>query len=245
MSYPIRRKPFLLRSALILGLILVCTWSSAFAQPGLSDSERDSEIVQRIDAAVLNRSQHIAAYNVQELYSIYRNGESSPSAQVIVKTVYNRATGKEYTPISATGSSLLRNVIIDKVLASEKEMAKAANRESVSVTSANYEMSPVPGKVSLNGRDCILVTLKARRKVPHLMNGKAWFDASDFTLVHLEGAPAQSVSIFAGDMQGTRDYDRIEGFSMAQHAEMHTHNFLFGSTVLRIDYSNYQIQLQP
>jgi hypothetical protein len=32
---------------------------------------------------------------------------------------------------------------------------------------------------------------------------------------------------------------------MAQHAEMHSHSFLFGETLMKIDYSNYQIQTDP
>jgi len=217
----------------------------AASGPGQGQSLQNDEVIRRIDSAVKARIDGIASYTVQELYSIYRNGEASPSAQVTVKTVYTRGAGKEYTPISATGSSVLRSAVIDKVLANEKEMAKAANRESVAVTSANYEMQLLPGHETINGRDCIMMNLKARRKVTYLFNGKGWFDAADFTLVHLEGAPAQSVSIFAGDAAGKRDYGRINGFSMAQHAELHTHNFLLGDTLMKIDYSDYQIQLEP
>jgi hypothetical protein len=140
---------------------------------------------------------------------------------------------------------MLRSIVIDKVLANEKEMARAENREKVAITSANYEMHLLPGKTIQNGRECVIMTLKARRKQTYLLNGKGWFDASDFTLVHLEGSPAQSVSIFAGDMAGKRDYDRIDGFSMAQHAELHSHSFLFGDTVMKIDYSEYKLDLEP
>ena len=213
--------------------------------PSLSDAE----IIQRIDAAVHARAANVASYTVQELYSIYRNGETTPSAQVTVKTNYTRAVGKEYTPISQTGSSVMRSVVVDKVLANEKEMAKAANRENIAITSANYEMHPEPGSVQqnvqFNGHACVIVDLKAKRKISYLFNGKGWFDATDFTLVHIEGSPAASPSFFAGQTGGVRDYAKVEGFSMAQHAEMRSHSFLFGDTLLTIDYTGYQIQLEP
>jgi hypothetical protein len=215
--------------------------SVAHAQPTLTPQE----IVHRIDDAVALRTRGVAGYSVQELYSIYRNGESTPSVQVTVKTVYNRASGKEYTPISETGSGLLRSVIVNHILTNEKEMAKAANRDSVALTSANYEMTPEPGIVNYDGHPCVLVHLKARRKTTYLLNGKGWFDASDFTLVRLEGAPVQSPSFFAGQTGGRRDYIKINGFSMAQHAEMRSHSFLFGDTLLKIDYTDYQVQLDP
>jgi hypothetical protein len=238
------RRSSILRWIPILALVVTLAVSivpARAAQPAPEPSPQD--IIRGIDAAVQHRTSSIASYTVQEIYSIYRNGEATPSAQVTVNTVYTRVAGKDYTTVSSTGSSVLRSVVVDKVLANEKEMARAANRESVALTSANYEMRPEPGIVSRNGRDCIAVELKARRKMPYLFNGKAWFDASDFTLVHIEGTPAASPSFFAGATGGVRDYTKIEGFSMAQQAEMRSHSFLFGDTLLKIDYSNYQIQL--
>jgi hypothetical protein len=203
------------------------------------------EAIRGIDAAVAHRTKLVSAYNVQELYTIYRNNAPDPSVQVTVKTVYNRATGKDYTTLSVTGSTLLRANVVDRVIANEKEMAKASNRESVAITSANYEMTLLPGIVPQNGHNCIQIELKARRKMPYLFNGKAWFDASDFTLVHIEGTPAASASFWAGATSGARDYTKVDGFSMAQHAELHSHSFLFGDTLMRIDYSDYQIQTDP
>ena len=212
-------------------------------QNGQSNALNDDEIIRRIDAAVHTRTSSISSYSVQELYSIFRNGEATPAAQVTVKTVYTRNAGKEYTPVAQSGSALLRNIIIDKVLANEKEMARAANRESVALISANYEMHPEAGTVTFNGHTCVIVDLKARRKISYLFNGRGWFDVNDFTLVHIEGSPAASPSFFAGSTRGRREYVKIEGFSMAHHAELSSHSFLFGNTVLNIDYSNYQIQL--
>ena len=232
-------------------LVLACLLSPIAAIPQTPQPEPppvqlpNDQIIQRIDQAVHHRTQSVAAYTVQELYSIYRNGEADPSAQVTVKTTYTRETGKDYAVVSQTGSSLLRSAVIDRVLANEKEMARAANRESVALTSANYEMTPEPGIVTQNGHSCVIVHLKARRKIPFLFNGKGWFDASDFTLVHIEGSPAASPSFFAGQTGGVRDYAKVDGFSMAQRAVVRSHSFLFGDTRLQIDYSNYQIQLEP
>jgi hypothetical protein len=208
-----------------------------------SNALSDDEVIRRIDAAVHTRTSSISSYSVQELYSIFRNGEATPSAQVTVKTVYTRNAGKEYTPVAQSGSALLRNIIIGKILANEKEMARAANRESVALTSANYEMHPEAGTVTFSGHTCVIVDLKARRKISYLFNGRGWFDVNDFTLVHIEGSPAASPSFFAGSTGGHRDYIKIDGFSMAQRAELRSHSFLFGNTVLNIDYSDYQIQL--
>ena len=195
---------------------------------------------------MLARSNAIAHYTVKEQYSIYRNGEGEPSAQEIVLASYTVAGGKEYTPLSQSGSSMLRSAVIDKVLAGEKEMAQVANRQGVWVTSANYEMHPeaatVTDPVQLNGHACLIIDLTPKRRSQHLFVGKAWVDAADFTVVRLAGAPSESPSFFAGNTTVIRDYEKVDGFSMAAHAQAHSYNFLLGDTTLKIEYTEYKIE---
>jgi len=211
----------------------------------VDSSDPYKDIIRGIDNAVQNRENTVASYTVQEHYAIYRNGEEKPSAEMTVQTMYKRGLGKEFTTLSQSGSGLLRGAIIEKILASEKEMSGPSVRDSVLVNSSNYEFVPEPGKVDYANRQCIVVDLKARRKSQHLFNGKAWYDASDFSVVRLEGTPAQSVSFFAGDSSVDREYQKVDGVPMAVHAEAHSHSFLLGTTVLKVDSTNYQIQHNP
>jgi hypothetical protein len=221
------------------------TESQMASQASTPDRPSDQEIVQRIDAAVYQRFNAVKGYTVREQYSLYRNGAAEPSAQETIQTVYERSSGKQYTAVAQSGSSLMRSAVIDHVLASEKEINLPANREAALITSRNYDLRPEPGFVEKNGRQCVVVDLNPRRKSPHLFTGKAFVDASDFTVVHIEGAPSQSPSFMAGDTKVARDYVKIDGFSMATHAEAHSHSFLFGDTLLTIDYSGYQIDQTP
>ncbi|HEX4321524.1 MAG TPA: hypothetical protein VHZ52_11510 [Acidobacteriaceae bacterium] len=202
----------------------------------------DQQIIQGIDAAVLARARSISRYTVQEHYFLYRNGEANPAAEETIQTVYLRATGKEYTHLSQSGSALWRAEVIDKILAGEKDLNLANHREGAWITSKNYELHPEPGRVQQNGVQCIVVDLKPLRKSPHLFNGKIWVDASDYTVVRLEGIPSQSPNVLAGQATVSREYIKIDGFSMATHAQAHSHTFLFGDTLLKIDYSGYKIE---
>jgi len=215
------------------------------AQQAAPSAKSDAEIIRGIDAAVLSRATGIARYTVQEHYALYRNGEAKPSAEETIQTVYIRATGKQYTPIAQSGSALLRASVIDRILAGEKEVNLPANREASWITSANYELQPRPGQVQRNGRTCILVDINSRRKSPHLFRGQVWVDASDFSIVRFEGSPSQSPSLFAGQTTVSRDYAKVDGFAMATHAEARSHSFLLGDTLIKIDYTNYQIEREP
>lgn len=224
--------------------------SAALALPALAVAQsataptRD-QIIQGIDAAVQKRLEAIPRYTVQEQYNLYRNGSKTPAAQETIHTTYIRNTGKEYEPIAQSGSSLLRSSVIDKVLAGEKEINLPANREAALITSRNYEFMPQPGTVEHNGKTCILVELHPNRKSTHLFSGKLWIDASDYSIVHIEGIPSESPSFFAGQTTVSRDYAKINGYAMATHAEAHSHSFLFGNTLITIDYTSYNIDLDP
>lgn len=224
----------------ILALAALAIPALAVSQPTVPTR---AQIIQGIDAAVQKRLDAIPRYTVQEQYNIYRNGSKTPSAQETIHTTYIRNTGKDYQAIAQSGSSLLRSAVIDKVLAGEKEINLPANREAALITSHNYDFTPEPGIVEQNGKSCIVVDLHPRRKSQHLFNGKLWIDASDYSIVHIEGVPSESVSFFAGQTTVSRDYAKINGYAMATHAEAHSHSFLLGDTLLTIDYTSYHIDL--
>ncbi len=241
---PNRIRPFA-SIAILAALAVVAANAHAFQPPPQTDRPTDQQIIQRIDAAVYQRYNAVTGYTVREQYALYRNGAPEPSAQETIQTVYDRSTGKQYTAVAQSGSAFMRSAIIDHVLASEKEINIPANREAALITSHNYDLTPEPGTVEKNGRQCIIVDLHPHHKSPHLFIGKAFIDASDFTLVHIEGTPSQSPSFFAGETKVSRDYIKIDGFSMATHAEARSHSRLFGDTLLTIDYSGYKIDLAP
>jgi hypothetical protein len=234
-SLPCAALPRILASCLLL-----------LAAAGRADAPlSNQQIVQRIDEAVYQRLNAIPRFTVQEQYKIFRNGSTTPAAQETVLTTYIRDQGKDYKPLAQSGSAVLRSYVIDKVLAGEKDVNVPANREGALMTSRNYDLRPEPGTTQRNGLTCIIVDLHPRHKSPHLFTGKVWLDASDYTIVHIEGAPSQSPSIFAGQTNVSRDYAKFSGYAMATHAEAHSHSFFFGDTLITIDYSDYHIDLDP
>ena len=248
-THKARHSSALINSFILPAFILAvasCSTLQAQAQIPPKPAEPGSaEIIQGIDDAVHRRELAVAGYTVKDHYAIYRNGEAKPSAEMTVQTVFKRGAGKTITTLSQSGSGLLRSQVIEKVIAGEKEMSTGNIRDTVLVTSANYEMTPDTAKVQFNGKDCYVVALKARRKNPHVFNGKAWVDAADFSVVRLEGSPTQSPSFFAGDSTMARDYAKFDGIPMAIRAEAHSHSFLLGDTVLKIESTEYQIQHVP
>jgi hypothetical protein len=72
-----------------------------------------------------------------------------------------------------------------------------------------------------------------------------WVDSKDGSIVQIQGKASQSVSHFTGPTEMERQYANVDGFAMATHAHATTSSFLFGPTIITIDYRDYQIQLNP
>ena len=147
---------------------------------------------------------------------------------------------------SQSGSALVRKLVLDSILDEEKRLSQPGNREGAWLTSANYEMKLKPGGPErLDGRECLVLDITPKRKTPYLIEGTIWVDARNYLIVQLQGTASKSSSVFTGATQMTRQYSTVNGFAMATHARATSDSFLFGLTVVKIDYQGYEIQLHP
>jgi hypothetical protein len=229
-------------SVILAASILSFHGSLTLAQP--SDT---ASVVRLVDAAVKARIDNVAGYTVTEHYAVFRsNDEIHPAAEMIVRTTYERNSGKSYMIVSQSGSAVMRNLVLNTILDNEKQMNRPGIRESAWITSANYEMKLERiGTEPLDGRECLLLTLIPKRKAPYLFEGTLWVDSKDGSIVQLQGTASKNSSMVTGPTQVVRQYANIGGFSEATHVKAVSNSSMFGETIVKIDYRDYQIQLRP
>jgi negative regulator of sigma E activity len=231
----------ILSTRLCAGLALSYLLSGSATLPKLQSEGASEDLIHRIDLAVHARDEAILAYTVTEHYAVFKDhDEQHAAADMVVKTTYRKDEGKTFSVVSESGSELLRKVL-ENVLDNEKRMTQPANRRTVVITSANYEMN-VKGSDPVNGRDCVALALQPKRSSPYLFRGTVWVDARDGSIVQLEGVTAKAPSVFTGPSQVFRQYAPLAGFSMATHARAVSHSWLLGQIIVKIDYSGYQIK---
>ena len=81
----------------IAAILLACLGAISSAAQQLDSAT----VIGQVDAAVKARVDHVEGYTVTEHYAVYRGkDEIRPVAEMTVKTVYRRATGKSYTILS-------------------------------------------------------------------------------------------------------------------------------------------------
>jgi outer membrane lipoprotein-sorting protein len=228
-------------------LVLTAFIFSCLTIGSLAAQQLDEQsVIQHIDAAVKARFDGIESFTVIEHYAVYRgSNETDPVAEMTVKTLYKRNSGKSYTILSKSGPEIVQKMAFGQLLDNERRINQPGNREASWFTSANYVMKLKPGGTQpLNGRECLVLAITARRKAPNLINGTIWVDPRDYSIVQIKGVASKSPSLLAGPPQMMREYAIVSGFAQATRAQAISNSFLFGKTVVTIDYRDYQIQLR-
>ncbi len=204
-----------------------------------------STVIRGIDTSVKNRIDHLAAYTVTEHYAVFRGkDETHPAAEMVVKTTYRKQSGKSYEIVSQSGASVWRNEVLGTLLDNEKRMSQPGNVETALINSSNYEMTlEANPREQFNGRDCLVLDITPRHSSQYLFKGKLWVDAHDFAIVQLKGTASKSAFFLASAAQVVRQYDEMSGLPMATHAQAVSGSSLLGQTVVKIDYTNYQLDV--
>jgi hypothetical protein len=204
----------------------------------------EAAIIRGVDAAVKARLDGIARYTVTEHYAVFRgDDEVHPAAGMTVNTTYNRETGKSYAILAESGSAVLQKFVLHSILENEKRINEPGVREGSWLTSANYEMKlKAGGTERVDGRDCFVLSINPRQKAPNLIVGTLWVNTEDESIVQIKGTASKSVSSFTGPADVMRQYTMIDDFAEATHARAVSQSFLFGRTVVTIDYSGYKIE---
>ena len=218
---------------------ILASSSSVAQQPDITT------IIRGVDSAVKNRTDRLAGYTVTEHYAVFRGkDESHPSAEMLVKTTYRKQSGKSFDIVSQSGSSIWRNEVLGTLLDNEKRMSQPGNVETALIDSVNYEMKlDANARERLNGRDCLVLDITPRRSSQYLFKGKLWVDAQDFGIVQLKGTASKSAFFLASAAEVTRQYDEMSALPMATHVEAISGSALLGQTVVKVDYTNYQLDL--
>jgi hypothetical protein len=198
------------------------------------------EIIHHVDEAENLRESNLSGYSVTERYEVYRNGENAAAAEMVVETVYKRGGGKQYKVVSK-GSGFIQKHVLDRILAEEEQISKGDLRQSVLVTSANYDMEPEREEV-ISGRRCLVLKLEAKRSSPYLLNGHLWVDAQSYHVVRIDGKTSAMPSIWAGHPVVRRDSKELGGFAVAVASRSVAKNILLGQTVVTIEYQNYRLE---
>lgn len=197
-------------------------------------------IVEKIMIASARRSAELRALEGKRWYHLEYHGLfGGKEAAMEVLATYNAPDQHQFTVISQSGSKLLLNRVLLKLLDSEKDAFK--DRKQVELSPQNYKFTLVDTEKIPDGNTCYVLAVKPRKENKFLYAGKIWVDAGDFAVVRMEGEPAKSPSFWIRDTEIDSKWEKIGGFWLIAQNHSVSHIRLGGAATLTIDYGDYQI----
>ncbi len=198
-------------------------------------------IVQRLVAANIRRSQSLRGYRGKRDYKVsYHSFLSNRDAEMQVMVSFSAPDKKSFSVVSQTGSKLLINHVLLKLLDSEKESVQQQNRTQSELSPRNYDFS-LAGTEHGAGWDQYILNVKPKVPSKFLYNGKIWVDATDFAVVRMEGEPAKNPSFWISRTHIAYDFTKMGDFWFPAHTKSETLVRMGGKASLTIDYSGYEI----
>jgi len=198
-------------------------------------------IVQRLMAANAQRAQTLRGYRGKRVYHLdYHGIFGSHDAGMQVEAIYNAPDRKDFKVISQSGSKLLVNHVLLKLLSSEQEAQEEQNRKALEISPKNYNFAFAGNEHTPSG-DFYVLSVSPKGKSKYLYRGKLWVDAKDFAVARMQGEPAKNPSLWVSHMEIEYRWNKVEGFWLPAHNESETDVRMGGKAVLTIDYSDYQI----
>ncbi len=242
MHYGGRVAPVLV--SMLAGSLLVAGLSSSCrAREGLSSASAVSAdvVIQKMMAANARRSQELKGFTGKRSYRVdYHGFPSGRDAEMQIEATYTAPDKKDFKIISQSGSKLLINHVLLKLLESEKEYLEESNRRASELSPRNYEFSLLGQEHGSDGEFYVLA-VNPREKSKFLYKGKIWVDAHDFAVARIQGEPAKNPSFWISHTEINHHYKKVGEFWLPARNESVTQVRLGGKAVLTIDYSDYQI----
>ena len=236
-------------SVTLILLLLLCIglWQPASAQqPGTSapvaDAPLSTELVVH-NLVQMNRHRSLAlhAYRGTRVYRVEYRGYPGPrSAEMVVNVKYLSPATKEFTVQSATGSKLIINKVLKKLLKAEKEALDAEIQRRSALSDDNYRFTMIGYESRLSSATYVF-TVEPRTNDKYLYRGRIWVDAGDYAGVRLEAEPAKNPSFWTKKAQIEQVYIKVGDFWLPAYNHSVTAIRLGGHAELTIDYKDYVI----
>ena len=207
-----------------------------------ASSAEPNEIVWRMVACNETRAHQLKYFTSVRHYHLEFNGlGKSMSADMHVQATYVAGQGKSFHIIDESGSHLLLDHVLKKLLDTERDDSQQRNS---ALTPFNYNFT-FDSQTIENGRLLYVFAVDPKVKNKLLYRGKIWIDADDYAVVRVEAQPAENPSFWIRKTDIHHVYRKSGDFWLPEANRSESKVRLGGSAVLTIDYGTYRFEEPP
>jgi hypothetical protein len=166
--------------------------------------------------------------------------ETKQQGEYEVKRQYSAPKTLLFTALHFTGDAFVKTSVITRLLQSEVDHVQKDDGPSMALSAANYKFS-YKGMQIVDGRTVHVFQLKPNQKRLGLLKGSIFLDAHTGSIVHLEGVPAKSPSVFLRKIRFTQDFADFGAFTLPIHVHSEAKASIVGRTIVDVVHRDYQV----
>jgi hypothetical protein len=191
-----------------LALVASCGVVAGLGVQPVDRTDRPPSQAQRIVASLEANSVRderlVEAFDTDKTFTVARDGETK--ARVVAALRFTAPDVKVFTVLESGGSNFIRTRVIDKMMATEIELARSRSRTRAAISSDNYEFGPVR-----EDGDAFVIETLPRRQDEFLVKGRVWITKDGFHLKRIEGEPARSPSFWTRHIRFVSEFGPVDG----------------------------------
>jgi hypothetical protein len=195
--------------------------------------------LQTYQARALQQATGIASYTSTSVIRA-ELPETKQQGEYEVKRQYSAPKSLLFTALHFTGDAFVKTSVITRLMQSEVEHVQKDDSSSMAFTAVNYKFS-YKGLRSVDGRALHEFQVRPRHRRVGLLKGDLFLDAHTGSLVHLEGVPAKSPSVFLSKIRVSQDFADFGPFTLPVHLHSEAKATIVGRTIVDVYQRDYQV----
>lgn len=207
--------------------------------PSSSGAPTAEQIVGRLDESNRLRAAQLKSYSDDRHYTVtYHGFPATLTASMMVEATYDAPTTKHFHIVSQSGSALLINHVLKKLLEAERDAAR--DPDKTALTPANYTFRLLSPQ-TVEDRQCYVLQVTPKFSSKFLYRGKIYVDIQSYAVVQIDAEPAKNPSFWIKNTEIHHLYATFGPFWLPER-DLSKSALRTGTAVLTIDYGSYSVQ---
>jgi hypothetical protein len=221
-------------------LFAVATLSAGSGRAQDLASPTADEIVARMVVKNAERQAALEHYVSERTYRVeYKGTGGAHFGEIVVHAEYSAPYQKRFTVVSESGSKLICEKVLRRLVDSEQEATQQANRMQTMLSAENYNVELV-GTEQIGGIRAWVLKVSPRVNTKFTYRGKVWVSKDDFAVMRVHGEPAKNPSWWINRTSFDSRFVRHGEFWLPGKNVSTSHVRIGGEATLTIDYGEYQ-----
>ena len=213
---------------------------AGWAQAQNATGETAQEIVAKVQVKNAERLAALEHYVSERTYRVeYRGTGGDHAGEMVVHAEYSAPDQKRLTVVSESGSKLICEKVLRRLVDSEQEAAQKANRMQMALSTDNYDVV-LAGAERLDGVKAWVLKVSPKVESKFTYRGTVWVNAEDYGVMRVAGQPAKDPSWWINRASFDSRYVRRGEFWLPGRNVSTSHVRIGGEAKLTIDYGSYE-----